>query len=269
MCISFSINRRHFIILFAIHFSSLCLAQKEDYIWLGGYDFDNDSLDANVVEGYRFDFNKKPFGVENNISWKYGILGNNSSISDKNGNLLVFTNGCTIYNKYYQIMPNGDSINAGEWYDKLWKQCSKGYPGTQDVLILPDPREKDGYYLIHKPNIYNSPNPTYRRLDYSYIDMSLDNGNGDVTLKNQSFYDKSVQFSYLTAIKHQNKKDWWILQPLVNDSVFLTFLLDENGIRRMPDQNTHQFLDYERSIGAGTTRISPDGSKFALYNYYD
>ncbi|MBK6784894.1 MAG: hypothetical protein IPG79_14880 [Saprospiraceae bacterium] len=122
---------------------------------------------------------------------------------------------------------------------------------------------------MHKPNVYNSPNPTYRRLNYSYIDISLDNGNGDVTLKNQTFYDKSVQFSYLTAIRHENKRDWWILQPLVNDSVFLTFLLDENGIKKMPDQNTHQYLDYERSIGAGTTRFSPDGKKFALYNYYD
>lgn len=222
---------------------NLCQAQKEDYVWLGGYNYDNFPPDTLIIEGYRMDFNKKPFEIENNIDLKYGILGNNTSISDNKGNLLFYTNGCAVMNKNYHLMPNGDSINGGKWFDLLWKHCSQGYPGTQDVLILPDPGNQNGYYLLHKPNIYNSPNPTYRRLDYTYIDISLDNGNGGVTTKNKTFYNNSVQFSYLTAVKHQNKKDWWIYQPIVNDSIFLTFLLDENAINRMPDQNTHQFLD--------------------------
>ncbi|MBK6784895.1 MAG: hypothetical protein IPG79_14885 [Saprospiraceae bacterium] len=92
------------IILFSF-ICSICLAQKEDYIWLGGYDFDNYPLDSSVVEGYRMDFNKRPFTVENDIGFRYGILGNNASIADKHGNLLMFTNGCVVYNKNYQIMP--------------------------------------------------------------------------------------------------------------------------------------------------------------------
>ena len=110
-------------------FSSNCFSQKEDYIWLGGYDWDADIKDTILsTEGYRLDFNKKPLEVENDVGFRFGILGNNASISDKDGSLLAFTNGCVVYNRNYQIMPNGDSINAGIWFDKLWKSCAAGYP---------------------------------------------------------------------------------------------------------------------------------------------
>ncbi len=245
-------------------------SQKEDYIWFGGYDFDNDINDSTRVEGYRMDFNKKPFGVENDISWRYGILGNNASICDKEGKLMFFTNGCAVFNKNYQIMPNGDSISSGEWFDKLWKSCGFGYPGIQDVLILPDPGKENGYYLLHKTNIYNSgPEGTYRTLNYSYIDMSLDNGKGDVVIKNKTFDINHLLYFYLTAIKHQNKEDWWLLQPIENDSSYLTFLIDENGINKKFNQSTHQYFDRSRSSASGTARFSPDGTKYAVYNYYD
>lgn len=244
-------------------------SQKEDYNWLGGYNYDNFPPDTLIIEGYRMDFNKKPLQIENNVDLKYGILGNNASISDKDGKLLFYTNGCAVMDKNYKLMSNGDSINGGKWFDIFWKHCSQGYPGVQDVMILPDPGNEKGYYLFHKPNIYNPGGKTYRTLNYSYIDVSLDNGRGDVTKRNQTYFDKSVLFSYFTAIRHQNKEDWWILQPLTEDSIYLTFLLDRNGIQKMPNQNTHQYFDYARSLGSGTARFSPDGTKYALYNYYD
>lgn len=262
---------RHLIILLClVCFSTFCNAQKEDYIWLGGYDYDNDTLDTfSRVEGYRFDFNKKPFTVENDIGFIYGIHGDNASISNKNGNLLFFTNGCAIYNRDYKIMPNGDSINAGIWFDKFWKHCSQGYPGAQDVLFLPDPGNNNGYYLFHKTIMYEPQKPTYRLLSHSYIDLSLGNGNGDLIFKNKIYNDNSVLSFYFTAINHQNKKDWWLIQPLKDDSIFLTFLLDSSGIHQFQNQNTHQFFDSERSSASGTAKFSPDGTKYAIYNYYD
>jgi hypothetical protein len=260
---------KHLITFLILYTTTFLHSQKQDYIWLGGYDYDNDPLDENVVEGYRMDFNKKPFQVENDIGFRFGILGNNASIADKDGKLLMFTNGCTIYNKNYQIMPNGDSINAGEWFDKLWKHCSGGYPGVQDVLILPDPGNEKGYYLFHKPNIYNAPAPTTRKLYYSYIDGKLDNNNGDVTIKNKKFNDADLLYFYLTGIKHKNKKDWWLIQPIESDSSFLTFLVDSSGINQKPNQNTHQFFDRKNSTGSGTARFSPDGKKYAIYNFFD
>jgi hypothetical protein len=76
-------------------------------------------------------------------------------------------------------------------------------------------------------------------------------------------------YSYFSAIQHENKDDWWVIKPMVNDSVFLVFRLNENGIQFHHSQNTHQFLNRERSSASGTLKFSPDGKKLALYNYYD
>ncbi len=186
MCISLSINMRYFLILFALYFSSVCLAQKEDYNWLGGYDY-NPTPGSLIIEGYRIDFNNKPFRIDNNVDVKYGIEGNNASISDKNGNLLFYTNGCAVMDRNLNLMPNGDSINAGKWFDLFRLYCSIGYPGFQDVLILNDPASEYGYYIFHKPNIYYPQIPDSFQLHYSYVDLRLNNGLGDVTIKNQRY----------------------------------------------------------------------------------
>jgi hypothetical protein len=261
--------RQIFIFIYLLN-SFYCSSQKEDFNWLGGYNYDNLPLDTLIIEGYRMDFNNKPFKIENNVNLSFGILGNNTSISDKNGNLLFYTNGCAVMNKDYQVLPNGDSINGGKWFDIFWKHCSQGYPGVQDALLLNDPGNKNGYYLFHKTNIYNAPNPTTRRIQYTYIDGTLDNGKGDVTIKNKKINNiDNLLLLYFTGIKHKNKKDWWLFQPLENDSAFMTFLIDETGINQKPNQNTHQYFDRSRSSASGTARFSPDGTKYAIYNYYD
>ncbi|HRG65695.1 MAG TPA: hypothetical protein PLV12_07820, partial [Saprospiraceae bacterium] len=260
---------RFFFILLSIHFSSVCLAQKEDYNWFGGYDY-NPTPGSLIIEGYRIDFNNKPFRIDNNVDVKFGIEGNNASISDKNGNLLFYTNGCAVMDRNLNLMPNGDSINAGKWFDLFRKYCSIGYPGFQDVLILSDPGNENGYYIFHKPNVYYPQIADSLQLQYSYVDMGLNNGFGDVTLKNLRYtQNQNLLSSYFTSIRHKNKKDWWIIQPLEEDSIFLTFLLDKNGVNQKAIQNTHQFFDRWRSSASGTAKFSPDGTKYAIYNYFD
>ena len=248
--------------------SSICLLlnaqNKQDYVWVGGYQI-NVNGGAN---GYKLDFNK-PFEVLY-LNPPLGFLGNNTSICDKNGNLLFYTNGRAIVNSLHQIMPNGDSINAGKWADVFWKNPFDGYPGAQDVMILPDPKDEGGYYLFHKPNIYYPMIDDSIAMMYSKIDLNLESGIGDVITKNEVYYlPQNVLRYYFTAIQHENKKDWWILQPIEKDSIFLTFLLDSNGIKRMQDQNSHVYFTREKSSASGMAKFSPDGTKYALYNEYD
>ncbi len=252
-------------ILFYITFLPLILFSqiKGDYMWLGGYQYDG-------TEGYKMNFNNKNPTPEFQ-GLRYGFSGNNTSICDDEGNLLFYFNGCAVMNRLHQVMPNGDSINAGEWFDKFWKgDCKYGYPGFQDVLILDDPGMNNRFYLFHKSNIYNQGQNSTRLPKVSYLDMNLNNFKGEVIYKNRDYYfGKEVMYSYLTSIKHQNQNDWWIIQPLVNDSSFLTYLLDGSGIGEPVFQNTHQYFDDYRSSAGGTAKFSPDGTKYALYNYVD
>jgi hypothetical protein len=263
-----NINMMKWVVIFVTLFMAdtiLCQI-KGDYIWIGGIEF---TADMAKINGHKMDFNNSDMQPEFQ-EMKLGFTDNNTSICDDDGKLLFYTNGCAVMNRNHEVMPNGDSINAGQWFDIYWKNCLYGYPGPQDIMILNDPANSTGYYLFHKANVYYPMIADSFQLMYSYIDMSHDGGKGDVIVKNEKYYDKQdVMYSYFTGVKHKNKKDWWIIQPLINDSVFLTFLLNNGGIKYQFSQNTYQYFDDFRSSAGGTAKFSPDGSKYALYNYND
>ncbi|MBK9256799.1 MAG: hypothetical protein IPM42_15030 [Saprospiraceae bacterium] len=239
---------------------------KGDFIWIGGTEW---YPDETKVNGHITDFKVNGLFPKQQ-DMRFGFASNNSSICDDTGNLLFYTNGCAVMNRYHEVMPNGDSINAGQWFDIYWKNCLYGYPGPQDVMIINDPANLNGYYLFHKANVFYPMIADSFQLMFSYIDMSLDGGKGDVILKNKKYYNKQdVMYSYFTGIKHKNKKDWWIIQPLVQDSMFLIYYLNESGITLSSKQNSNQFFTKDRSSAGGTAKFSPDGTKYALYNYND
>jgi len=256
-----------FLFIFLLAFLTVSSQSKQDYIWLLGID----RLPEPGNQSYRFDFNIKPFEIQK-ANNGLGINSNNASICDENGNLLFYTNGCAVLNQNAVIMPNGDSINADKWKEIFnFDNCDLGYPGFEDIIILNLPNEKNLFYILHKPYKFNGfGKKDSVHLLYTIVDMSLDNGLGDVVEKNVDFYtENNTMFSYLTAIRHQNGEDWWLIQPIVEDSTFLTFLITSNGIERKENQNTDQYFNFYRSSASGTARFSPDGTKYALYNFYD
>ena len=244
-----------------------CTAQhKQDYNWLLG----REASIADDDKGYIFDFNSNPVDIrrrDNGI----GLGGNDASISDKEGNLLFYSNGCAVLNRYGEIMPNGHDIVDTVWMNKWNDDCNLGYVGGQDILILPNPDGSDTYYLINKPEVFNGFNVDGSfPIWYNIIDINKDNGRGDLILKNKILLNKENTLKgFLTSIRHENKTDWWIIQPLRDDSIFTTFLLTKDGFQRYPDQNTHEFFNSWRSSSGGTAKFSPDGTKYALYTFVD
>jgi len=203
----------------------------------------------------------------------FGIDNNNASICDEDGNLLYWSNGCSVINRNQEVMPNGDTLNW-DIFNELtgWDDCTYGYPGAGNIKIIPDPRNEDsdleGFYLIHKTIVYveGSGVGNYE-LRHSYVDLTLDEGKGDVVYYDSTLYDGAVTNSNLEAILKENGKDWWIIQPVEDDSIFLTYSIDQDGITRLPDQLSNIEFKQFRS-GAGTKRISPNGTKLAYYNYF-
>ena len=63
-----------------------------------------------------------------------------SSISDINGNLLMYTDGQTIWDKNHEVMPNADYLNGEGLY---------GDPSsTSSGLIVPHPTEFNLYFVF-------------------------------------------------------------------------------------------------------------------------
>lgn len=245
------------------------LAQvKGDYIWVLGQN-DRDEVEP---RGYVFDFNKRNtdflYSRKNNI----GMSDCNASICDAAGNLLFYYNGCYVMNRDAEIMENGDSLNYDEWINVFWGgECFFGYAGCQDVMILPDNYKESINHVLHKPRLFNGFNIRDSvQLWHSVVDLSMNNGLGRVTQKNEVVYrDKNLLVQYLTAISHENQKDWWIVQPVANDSMIVVFLLDEAGIRLYSEQNSHRYFDRGMSSAGGTAKFSPDGKRYAIYNNAD
>lgn len=255
---------RYTLIFISIIYSFSLTAQKEDYAW-----FIDINQDGEIpVQGLLFDWNLKnadPIPID----LPYGIDNNNASICDKEGNLLFWSNGCSVINKDQEVMPNGDTLNWDPFREVIgWEECQRGYPGTQGIKILSDPANNNGYFIFHKAwRYFDQFEPITLDLRVSYVDMTLDDGKGDVMFFDSILYDAPVTIPNLEAINTLNGKDWWILQPVEEDSLILTYKLDKNGIARLPDQNSYVFFADKRSSG-GTMRFSPDGEKLAYYDYF-
>ena len=241
-------------------------SQKHDNVWLLGY---NSSGFFEGAEGIIRNFSDDEPLFEY-FSMPYDLNVSSSSISDKSGNLLFYTNGCKVINSNNELMLNGDDINSGEVHEI---QCLYGYTaGTQSTLILPMPNNDSIYYLFHKRIIYEY-NPNLDvitdKLLYSTININLDNGLGRVVLKNEELWTEPQTYGEITAVKHANGEDWWIVSIADESNEYLFFLLDQEGVNFHHSQNIGTGVSENGSNGGGQTNFSPNGEKFIRYNSGD
>ncbi|MBK6731584.1 MAG: T9SS type A sorting domain-containing protein [Bacteroidetes bacterium] len=119
-----------------------------------------------------------------------------ASISDSAGNLLFYTNGEKVWNKNHEVMPNGEGLEIGK---------TGGHSSiTQGVTVILFSEIAYVFYL--SGGLYSS------GLKYSKIDMSLDDGFGDVIEKNVGIDSISGYTQKMTVVKHANGIDWWLVR---------------------------------------------------------
>ena len=237
----------------------LTAQSKADYTWMFGSDAEPLELSEGTVfqfadDGYTIEYQPIPFEIGSN----------NASISDENGRLLFYTNGCAVFDSTFQIMENGDSINPGDRHDV---HCPFGnYPGIQNSIIIPDPGNASGYYYFHKPIeviIIDNDVLIEADLKYSYIDYT-DNPLGRVAEKNLALdtVDRDRPWSYVEAIPHSNGVDYWLIDYTQegDSSKYLAFLIDTAGIHLQHErivENPQSVDDW--CSASGQSCFSPDG----------
>lgn len=227
--------------------------QKHDYNWLMGAP-PNDSIEK--VGGTHINFNFTPPTLSF-FNIPFGFLAN-SSVSDAEGNLLFYSNGCYVANRQHQIMPNGDSLNYGLYYSDFCADGNSGYPAHQGILTLPWPDDPERYAILHY-RTGDTGNGIHAELLYSLVDMTLDKGLGDVTLKNQLLA-QAFYSSTLTAVRHGNGRDWWIVAPIYHTKLYYTFLFSPEGFSGPYLHSFGQIWTFFQ--GGSQDCFSTDGSKF-------
>jgi len=184
-----------------------------------------------------------------------------AAISDKNGKLIAYTEGCRVINRNHQIMHNGDTLNPGEVFNEFC--VNEGdYPSWQPTIFLPKPGSDSLYYLFHirGDDYWWWP----MNLMYSTIDASGDNGNGVVRTKNIAIFSDSLFLGdYVTATRHGNGRDWWIVNPRqysnnIHVSIFTADTVEYMGMQDFDHLN----LEIDSFPWTSQTAFSTDGSKY-------
>ena len=245
-------------LLVYLSFSILALVaqNQHDAIWL----FGSPRLLPTDTQfgGSMLDFKS---GVPEASYFELGIfLDPTATICDENGELVFYTNGCKIMNAQHEIMENGDTINAGVRYNQY---CDYYYPSIQGLMALPKPESPNKFGLFH--SVVNDDTFLHTQIRYTEIDASLNNGLGKVVSKDEIVLQDTIS-SLLSAVRHANGRDWWIVLSERNVNSFYLIRYDPNG----PQDIRH--LQLTDSVGTSTdimqTTFSPDGSIYAIANRY-
>lgn len=225
-------NMKTILILNFLVASFFSISQKEADIWYFGRN-----------AGVDFSSGKAVALTDAQVNTEEGC----AVISDVNGKMLFYTDGITVWNNKHEKMPNGSGL--------------KGDPSsTSSGVAIPKPKAKNIYYLFSVAATAKADG-----LTYSVIDMTLDNGLGDVvdTLKNIPMYTPITE--KLTAVAHRNGKDVWVIAHKWKSDEFLAYLVTDKGIITTPviskAGSVHQGGDLNTQ---GYMKSNPDGSNIAL-----
>ncbi len=230
---------------------------KHGNIWILGQG--GNSVKAGTI----MDFNKIPVMVsylEKDFSMAGGT---NVSISDTDGDLLFYSNGCAIWDSNHQMMPNSHEILPNMQFLGCPESAAASIFGA---MILPEPCDKDSYKYINLER-----NTTFTvigtlpatSLMYSQIDMTLNEGKGEVTDKHIPILSDTLSPGNVSATRHANGRDWWITVMKLHSNCFYSVLLNENGFQDPVKSCTG--LEWIRS-GVGSSHFSPDGKIYARFN---
>lgn len=257
------------LLLFALSSVGLLVAQpKGDYTWVLGYD-PNDSVTG--FGGTLMKFNTSPVTLEFfNVPFD---VENSAQICGEEGNTLFYCNGCQVINSNNQLMHNGDDINPGEIHNKDCNTADNHAYGFvhQGLLALPWPEHSNKFFMFHLAwyRLPVWPKTKYLRdFYYSIIDMNSENGLGAVEEKNHLILQDTNLIDNLTAVRHGNGRDWWIILPRGQSDLIYTFLLTPKGLQGPFEQHIGQATTV-RGFVAGQIVFSPDGTKFVRVNRAD
>ena len=252
--------KHYYHLLFIFLFLTIpSFGQKEAAIWYFG---NNAGLDFN---------SGSPVALTNGkLATKEGC----TSISDKNGNLLFYTDGRVVYNKNHQIMPNGSGL--------LGHNSS-----TQSAIIVPKPNNPYIYYIftVDQPlpvnaddNPLNDMDPPNNGLNYSQVDLRLNNDLGDIVMTEKNIPlitynpNDSEEVKYkcsekITAVQHGDGVSFWVITHFINN--FYAFKISTQGVNKNPVKTTTTLtipISGYIANAIGYLKASPNGKKVVIAN---
>lgn len=170
-----------------------------------------------------------------------------ASIADRNGRLLFYTDGISIYNALHQVVPNGSG---------LW-----GNPSTTQVaIIIPRPGYSNEWYIFTADANFGSKGVAYTR-----IRMDSSGHEGIILKKNEELFAPAAE--KLTATLHANGRDFWFIAHEAGNNRYRSYLIDSAGIQTnrytVSEAGIQQIVNWNASNAVGGIKVSPNGKRMA------
>ncbi|QTE22949.1 T9SS type B sorting domain-containing protein [Polaribacter cellanae] len=226
--------------LFLICIALNTFAQKEANFWYFGY---NAGLDFSTGE---------PTALTD------GLLNTDegcSTISDKDGNLLFYTDGIILYNKNHEIVKFSDGTPANN--------LAGNSSSTQSALFVPNPVNENIYYLFTVGTDYVSRGGT-RNPGFNYYTINKNLGEiieGPINLAGSL---SQLWSEKVTAVQGESCDSFWIISAVNNQ--FYSYKITETGVdvagAPLPSTTNYNLVDKR-----GYLKVSPDGKKLAMADF--
>jgi hypothetical protein len=166
------------------------------------------------------------------------------------GDLLFYTDGVLVWDSTNTQMPNGFGLSGD-------------VTTTQSALIVQQPGSDSLYYVFTVPA-----EGALTDLRYSVVDMSLNSGLGDVSVKNTFMAAGDSIAEKATAIRHCNGKDWWIIFHAIGNNHYLSWRLDSLGLSAFPVVSAAgTVITHDPNRSLGWLSSSNDATRLVLPSY--
>ncbi|MDR2956540.1 MAG: PKD domain-containing protein [Prevotella sp.] len=217
-------------------------AQKEANWWFFGH---GNSLNFNNTTTISDDQGRVTDGMPQagtgNITTDEGCF----TLSDKNGNLMIYSDGMTIWNKNGVALPNGSGLLGGP-------------SSTQSGIIVPYPGDPDKYYAISVAQ-----ERTTSGITYSVVDMTAQGGLGDVISGQKSLILRAGPTDEnIAAVKKKGSDNYWIMHRDIVGNI-CTFYLWELTPSGFTGPTTYTLTLNISSNHLGYLKFTSDATRFA------
>lgn len=252
-----------FLISFSVHgqhYNALEPFLKANSVWTfgssAGLDFNNGQA-GSIETAYNEDLSFP--------GTSYAFNEGGASVADPiTGELLFYYDGHVVRNKEHAIMPNGTGL------------LRDAENSTQGACIVPMIDSPGKYYLfsLYGSTAYSATNPPANgSLFYSIVDMSLENGLGNIVTGQKNLVLDTDSLSESMIAIPGNNCDIWLMVHALDQPVFKAYHITQDGINPIPVTSTTGTQIQGSATGngtflaayaAGSLAVSPDRSKIAL-----
>nr|WP_299384373.1 T9SS type B sorting domain-containing protein [Allomuricauda sp.] len=178
-----------------------------------------------------------------------------TSISDGIGNLLLYTDGITVYDRTHSIMQNGTALYGDP-------------SSTQSAIVVQKPQDPNILYIFTVDTSTAEDDPD-RGLNYSVVDLTLNGGNGAITQKNVNLLSDCSE-KITAVIKDCSDESIWVV-TLGHENpggeffnTYHAFEVSTAGVNTTAVKSTFNTLDILDP--RGYLKFSADGKKLASAN---